>query len=150
MTVTVQRWLSDELAAIGDGSILVAGEVDIDTPGGATDIYAIDRLADVNALDGRRYDLAIVRLEPDNSDWLGTSHALGRLQHMLADRVLAIMAQGASEEVRRNLLAQGFRLAESCADALVYGYSVTTYNEPRTWNSAEHWAHPDNFDKRRW
>lgn len=51
----------------------------------------------------------------------------------------------------RRLLALGYiRQETAVAGRPVFLYDPETFFERREWNTPEHWAHPEAFDKRRW
>ena len=151
-TPAVDAWMAETLMAMDARTLLLAG-LDGSEPSWASEGRQITHCPAfelVQALDSGRFDVAVADCRAPDLDWSLIAPMLARLQHVLAERVLVLTPAEIAAPEKKHLRSQGFGLAARCADASVYDYSVATYNEPREWNNAEHWAHPENFGKRRW
>jgi hypothetical protein len=115
-----------------------------------THVVALAALEDVLDLEHQRFAIAIAQPTSNPGDWQQLSLVLGRLQNLLAQTVWVAVPAPVVESLSDRLLAQGFTHLAALTDGVVFGYDIATYNEPREWNNAEHWAHPDDFNRRRW
>jgi hypothetical protein len=138
---------AEEVAALADdASLLVIG----DEAGGDRPVErSCDRLpadATVADLDGLgSYDLGVI-LDLEDAD----EALLGRLRDLHTRRLVVSGAAAGLFEPRR-MLALGFERHPSPeAPCGAYLYDRDSFNRVREWNSPEHWANPDNFDKYRW
>lgn len=138
---------AEEVAGLADdASLLVIGDE------GADDAQLdrpCDRLpadATVADLDGLgSYDLGVILDLGDADEAL-----LGRLRDLHTRRLVVSGAAAGRFEPRR-MLALGFERHPSPeAPGGAYLYDRDSFNRVREWNSPEHWANPDNFDKYRW
>ncbi len=73
---------------------------------------------------------------------------LGRLVAKLLPQIIWLRAEPADEALRNQLLALGFVSAGAFHGRFAYAYDLAMANQPREWNSPEHWANPDQFHKR--
>lgn len=79
----------------------------------------------------------------------GLTQVLARLRDQLAGSVIVSCGDTAPEgAVRRHLLSLGYQPLDGLPGC--FGFDLGSYNPPRDWNTPEHWAHPENFDRYRW
>ena len=76
---------------------------------------------------------------------------IGIIKNLLSQKIMifSIPKDGVKES---NMVKLGFQveLEDSKNKLLCFSYNLKTYNKKRTWNNAEGWANPENFDKYRW
>jgi len=132
------------------GALLVVGDTEL--PGGADGaIVHLGPITGPDALDpSLRADTGVV---VDASATLNNRNGralLARLRDVHCRRVLLLTDASAwrADELR----AIGFLPGPAPAglDAALYRHEPGEFNPPREWNNAEHWAHPENFDRYRW
>ena len=73
---------------------------------------------------------------------------LGRLTSMLVPQIVWLRAEPVEAVTRERLRALGFVPAGAFDDAFAYAYDLARSNQPRDWNTPEHWANPAQFNKR--
>ena len=76
---------------------------------------------------------------------------IGIIKNLLSQKIVifSIPRDGVKES---NMIKLGFQveLEDSKNKILCFSYNLKTYNKKRSWNNAEGWANPENFDKYRW
>jgi hypothetical protein len=108
---------------------------------------AVAGLADLAGLDPA--DLAVLAAPAGGLLQPGLTQVLARLRDQLAGRVLVTSDEASpSGAVRRHLLSLGYQPLDGLPGC--FGFDLASYNPPRDWNTPEHWAHPENFDRYRW
>lgn len=80
---------------------------------------------------------------------------LARLRDLHAVRVCVMLREAVLPEWRDNdWRALGFvpagRAMAGGRRVRLFTFDFATYNPGRSWNTAENWAHPGNFDTYRW
>ena len=128
------RWAPASLLVIGDG-----------LPGDPVPGVAVTRIpagAGLAALDDLgRFDAAVLigeaGLDAETLELL-----LGRLKNVHAPKVAAVLERADPDRLRA--------LAFAAAGQSLWLHDIDRYNPRREWNSADDWAHPENFEKYRW
>ena len=76
---------------------------------------------------------------------------IGIIKNLLSQKIVifSIPRDGVKES---NMIKLGFQveLEDSKNKILCFSYNLKTYINKRSWNNAEGWANPENFDKYRW
>ena len=102
-----------------------------------------------DALDGRRFDLAIVAGFPrDCREERAASALLAKLRDRFAPRVLVVDDDRVLSLA--DYLALGFEGRERDGESRCFIHDPDSPSHRREWNDARHWANPENFDKYRW
>ncbi len=73
---------------------------------------------------------------------------LGRLKNVHAPRIVLQLDERPGAELRDALLELAFEPDAETAELWIH--DIDRYNPQREWNTPEHWANPENFDKYRW
>ena len=142
MTRPLPDGLLELLARWEPASLLVIGDA---LPGDAVPGVRVTRLPgsvgpeDLDALG--RFDAAVLFAGPD-LDAEAMELLLGRLKNVHAPKVAAVVEQADPDRLRA--------LAFGPAGGALWVHDIDRYNPRREWNSAEDWAHPENFDNYRW
>ncbi len=76
---------------------------------------------------------------------------LAQLRDQLCEQVFVVVTK-ASAWSREDMLALAYTLRARSADDqwLLYDHDIASYNPERDWNTPEHWANPENFERYRW
>lgn len=81
------------------------------------------------------------------------SMLLGRLRNLISPNILVITPRNSLWQLT-DFIAMGFKGITSPhleqAGYKGYYYDISSYNHKRTWNNAQFWANPENFNKFRW
>lgn len=76
---------------------------------------------------------------------------VGTIKNLLSQKIIifSIPKDGIKEST---MIKLGFQveLEDSPNKLLCFSYNLKTYNNKRSWNNADGWANPENFDKYRW
>ncbi len=76
---------------------------------------------------------------------------VGTIKNLLSQKIIifSIPKDGIKEST---MIKLGFQveLEDSSNKLLCFSYNLKTYNNKRSWNNADGWANPENFDKYRW
>ena len=76
---------------------------------------------------------------------------VGTIKNLLSQKIIifSIPKDGIKEST---MIKLGFQveLEDSSNKLLCFSYNLKTYNNQRSWNNADGWANPENFDKYRW
>lgn len=142
MTPALPDGLIELLAEWGPASLLVIGDsLPVETAPGAqiTQVPARTALDELDALG--RFDAAVLvagaGLAGESLELL-----LGRLKNVHAPKVAAVLEHPDPARLRA--------LAFAPAGGSLWVHDIDRYNPRREWNTADDWAHPENFDKYRW
>jgi hypothetical protein len=130
------------LAEWNPGSVLVVGGT---LPGNPVPGASVTRVGACEAPESLeaagRFDAAVL-LADEAMDAAATELILGRLKNVHAPRVAAVVGQPDPARLRA--------LAFEPVGGSLWVHDIDRYNPRREWNSADDWAHPENFDKYRW
>lgn len=102
-----------------------------------------------------RFRLAVVGQDAASAAVAGNHTLVQPLRDLYAEQVLVALEQPSSPWSRRDLMALGFiargkaTLADGSARDL-FAFNIATYKVTPDWLNAEHWAHPELFDRYRW
>ena len=108
------------------------------------------RTCQVGAVDEPSPDAAFVISQVSSDDPLPPLlELLAGLRNRLVPRILFRPAAAVADDEAHALRALGF-VARGRSDAPLFDYDLDTTNAARDWNTPESWAHPGEFNKRRW
>jgi hypothetical protein len=152
--------LRERLGGLRDGVLLIAADDLPDTllalEPSADATVEVDRVlpgAAGQALAGleRRYGAGVVLDALTEMSMIEGTQLLARLRDQLCRRVYVISADDGARQ-RGDMLALGYTLRKRspCGGWLLFDHDVETYNPERDWNTPQHWAHPERFDRERW
>jgi hypothetical protein len=152
--------LRDRLGGLCGGLLLIAADDLPDTllalesqADGSVEVERVMPGAAGQALAGleRRYGTGVVLDALAELSKTEGAQLLARLRDQLCRRVYVISAADGAWQ-RGDMLALGYTLRERspCDGWLLFDHDVETYNPGRDWNTPQHWAHPERFDRERW
>ncbi|MBT8080648.1 MAG: hypothetical protein KJO31_18855 [Gammaproteobacteria bacterium] len=109
--------------------------------------FNIASVDDIRPID--RADMGIVLNQIEHMRRPDAMHLLSRMRDQFCYKVLARIDSGAFTD--QELLALGYiRQERPHSDGHYYLFDPAVFFEKREWNTPQHWAHPENFTKRRW
>lgn len=162
-TAGLEDWLRDYLAVSSPRSVLLLGQTAMPQPlqelSRAASSPHIEQRDDVRSIadlaGAGRFDMAILLGQLELMTPRNAQQLLARLRDLHAVRVCVILGGAAQPQWRDNdWRALGFVPAGQVMSGeqrvRLFTYDLATYNPGRSWNTAENWAHPDNFDRYRW
>lgn len=99
-----------------------------------------------------RFDLAVGASVLETLEKEVASMLLARLRDVHAQRVLLFVERAtlAGRWSADELVALGFHRFGEHGDVALYEFDIAQYKLTPDWLNAEHWAHPELFDKFRW
>ena len=147
MSQAVHDRLMELMESWAPGRVLVIGEPLPQRPETSWQLTQVDPAQFPRELDTLgRFDAALVHLPGTALPAGELEVVLGRLKNLHAPRVAIWI--GPDEATATRLLALAFEPDPSCE--FLWSHDIERYNRQREWNTAEDWAHPENFDKYRW
>lgn len=77
---------------------------------------------------------------------------VGTIKNLLSQKIIIFTPFDDGRNIDSSMTRLGFVLEINDAknNLKCFSYNLKTYNSKRSWNNAEGWANPENFDKFRW
>ena len=102
------------------------------------------------ALPARRFALALVVDTLESLPAPDARALLAALRDVEAPHVVLLVDLARTPLSETELRALGFRLHARDAQQALFGFELFGYKDRPEWLSAQHWAHPELWDKFRW